>query len=262
MKNYYVYKYVFDNSVIYVGLTDNLKRRVKEHASGIGLESKFLPYLDTVEIYYHKCSNATEMKALEALLINHYKPMLNVVNVEPGDSTVITNVDWELYNENNFTEHLNEELQKYNKLLKSNKTRIANYQSKQEELIMRMNHLRPFYSHVARYVDFLAKNPYAYIAIPRTQLPKEDFLFVGNRLVSSWYDEQELDGDNCNVQLSGEFMRELFAIVHYDDWINKTMDMIGNDECRDLAIKIANLSSTNKKLEQKISNLKSELIGI
>lgn len=259
MKNYYVYKYVVDDNIIYVGLTDNLKRRIKEHASGVGLESKFLPYLETAKIYYHECSNATEMKALESLLINHYKPILNIVDVEPGESTVTTNINWQIYNENEFAEHLNDELQKYNKQLKSNKTRITNYQAKQEELILRMNYLRPFYSHVARYVDFLAKNPYATITIPRAQLPKEDFLFVCNRLVSVWYDEQDMDGNNCNVQLSGEFMRELFAVVHQDDWIDRTMDMVGNNECRDLANKIANLNRTNHRLQLRIQNLKNEL---
>ena len=262
MKNYYVYKYVVDNEIIYIGLTDNLQRRIKEHASGVGLESKFLPYLENALIYYHKCGNETEMRALESLLINHYKPTLNVIDVNPGESTITTNVDWQLYCEDQFADHLTYDLQKYQKLLKSNKTRIQNYQAKQEELILRMNYLRPFYSHVANYMDWLARNPYASLSIPRRYLPKEDFLFVSKRLVETWYDEQEMQGDDCLVQFSGEFLRELFAVGHQDDWIEKTMDMVGNNECRALAVKIANLSSTNKKLEEKIQMLKSEIIEL
>ena len=72
--SYFVYKYVYNNKIIYIGLTDDMKRRVYEHASGVGIESKFLPYLDNVEIYYHQCGNETEMRALESLLINHFKP--------------------------------------------------------------------------------------------------------------------------------------------------------------------------------------------
>lgn len=262
MKNYYVYKYVVDDNIIYIGLTNNLKRRVKEHASGIGLESKFSPYLEHATIYYHQCCNETEMRALEKLLINHYKPILNVVDVCDGDSTITTNIEWYVYDENEFTDHLQCELQKYSKALKANKTRIANYQTKQEDLICQMNYLRPFYSHVLSYVDALARNPYALVPIPRRHLPENDALFVANRLVKLWYDEQDMQNDVCRVQFSGEFLREIFAVCHQDDWIERTMDMIGNDQCRELSARIANLSTTNKKLENKIAILRAELANI
>ena len=260
MKNYYVYKYVHNNEIIYIGLTDNLQRRIKEHASGIGIESKFLPYKDESIIYFHRCGNETEMKALESLLINRHKPILNVIDSNPGESTITTNVDWLIYNEDQFSDHLTYDLQKYQKQLKSNKTRIQNYQAKQEELILRMNYLRPFYGYVDKYVEWLARNPYSSLSIPRCHLPKEDFVFVANRLVNIWYDEQEMCGDNCLVQFSGEFLRELFAVHNRDNWIEQTMDMVGNNECRALALKMANLSATNKKLEYKIAVLNRELI--
>ena len=106
MKNYYVYKYVVDNEIVYIGLTNDLRRRINEHASGIGLESKFIPYLDKSVIYYHKCGNETEMTALESLLINQHKPVLNIIDVEDGESTITTNIDWQLYNENDFTDDI------------------------------------------------------------------------------------------------------------------------------------------------------------
>ena len=259
MKHYYVYKYVVNSEIIYIGLTDNLQRRIKEHASGVGLESKFLPYLDIADIYYHECGNETEMKALESLLINHYKPILNVVDVEPGESTANINVTWEKYDENKMTSEINDDLLHYNKLLKSNKTRILNYQAKQEALVNKMNKLRPFYSYIVSSFDELARNPYLYLQIPRNNLPMEDSLYVENRLVSVWYDEQDMRNDICFVQLSGEFLREFFAVRHHENWIEKTMDMIGNNECRALAVKIANLSRTNEKLKLKIAELKQEL---
>jgi predicted GIY-YIG superfamily endonuclease len=261
MKNYYVYKYVVDGNIIYVGLTDNLRRRIKEHASGVGLESKFLPYLETADIYYHRCGNKTEMKALESLLINTYKPILNVVDVETGESTISTSIDWQSYCENEFKEALDYDLQKYSKSLKSNKTRIANYQIRQEQLVSEMNSLRSFYSYAASHIDALARNPYASFSIPRSCLPNGDAIFVSTRLVPVWYDEQDMQGDVCLVQFSGEFLRELFAVSHQDDWIERTMDMVGNNECRELSERIANLSATNKKLEQKILSLKNELLG-
>jgi hypothetical protein len=59
--SYFVYKYVCDGDVIYVGKTDDIHRRVVEHASGQGLEEKFVPYLGRCDIYFHECGNEVEM---------------------------------------------------------------------------------------------------------------------------------------------------------------------------------------------------------
>ena len=75
--NHFVYKYVYNGAVIYVGLTDNIIRRVAEHASGQGLEAKFLPYLATnggpiiaVAVENEYGSYGNDKKYLTAIAVN------------------------------------------------------------------------------------------------------------------------------------------------------------------------------------------------
>lgn len=72
----FVYKYVYDGEIIYIGKNDNeLKKRIIQHKS----EPKFKPYLNA-EIYYISLANKAESKGMESLLINKYKPVLNVID--------------------------------------------------------------------------------------------------------------------------------------------------------------------------------------
>lgn len=49
---YYIYKYVYDGEVIYVGKTDSdLNARIRSHAA----EFKFQKYIDKANIFYYEC---------------------------------------------------------------------------------------------------------------------------------------------------------------------------------------------------------------
>ena len=73
MRGFYCYKWIVDDEVVYVGKTINLESRFyQEMRSG-----KFMPYLDA-DIYVVEFPNASEMDAVEKLLINKYQPTLNV----------------------------------------------------------------------------------------------------------------------------------------------------------------------------------------
>lgn len=86
---HYVYKYVHNDEIIYIGKNDtNLESRIKQHER----ERKFKKYLSS-DIYYIELSNRAESKALEALLINKYKPKLNVVDVYETSSNLIQFVE-------------------------------------------------------------------------------------------------------------------------------------------------------------------------
>lgn len=75
----YVYKYVNDGEIIYIGKADSgLQRRIDEHAA----EDRFRAYPD-VEIFCMKLNNAAETTCMEMLLINKYKPVLNIKDKYP-----------------------------------------------------------------------------------------------------------------------------------------------------------------------------------
>ena len=75
MKEHGIYKYVYDGEIIYIGKTDrSILGRVRDHAK----EAKFLPYLGNAEIYFFHCEDSIQTDIYEKVLINKYKPILNV----------------------------------------------------------------------------------------------------------------------------------------------------------------------------------------
>lgn len=73
MKGFFCYKWVVDDDVVYIGKTVNPESRFYQEMR----EDKFAPYLDA-DIYIVEFPNASEMDAIEKLLINKYQPDLNV----------------------------------------------------------------------------------------------------------------------------------------------------------------------------------------
>ena len=64
MDNFYIYKYVDNkNNIIYIGKTNNIDRRIKEHK-----KDKLKNF--NGDIYYFTCSNKINMDMLEYVLIN------------------------------------------------------------------------------------------------------------------------------------------------------------------------------------------------
>ena len=85
---YYIYKYVRDGEVKYIGKTVDMWRRFSNHKK----ETKFQNLNFTAQdVYYIKCVSKTQMDVLELLLINKYMPELNVV-AKPKDNAVFTSV--------------------------------------------------------------------------------------------------------------------------------------------------------------------------
>ena len=77
-QGFYLYKYVLKNTnePIYIGLTIHLEQRIKQHSK----EPQFQSFLKKTKIHFCECANEREMKCLEMLLINYYKPILNIVD--------------------------------------------------------------------------------------------------------------------------------------------------------------------------------------
>ena len=94
-QNFYLYKYVFNDNIVYIGQTTSLKRRVQQHT-----QDKLYNFKG--EIYYTNCGSKKELDLLEAILINKYKPEFNIThkNREDLNYDLIKdnlNLDWILY---------------------------------------------------------------------------------------------------------------------------------------------------------------------
>lgn len=94
-KEHGIYKYVYNDEVIYVGKTDaenGFKKRIECHKREHEL-------FNQSKIYIHLCRDQTETDSLETILINAYKPMLNKAKIY--DYEIIPPklewIQWELY---------------------------------------------------------------------------------------------------------------------------------------------------------------------
>lgn len=95
--SYYIYKYEYDDRVIYIGKTDSdLKNRIRNHSK----ECKFQKYLDKAKIYCYECKNPAHTALLEIYYINKYKPELNVsMKYDDNLELSIEDVQWVLIDE-------------------------------------------------------------------------------------------------------------------------------------------------------------------
>ncbi len=88
-----VYKYVNNNVILYIGKTNNLKRRIAEHAKEQNFQN--INY----QIYYFKCANSVEMDAYEYFLINKYHPKYNIaLNNKDIHIQSLIEPEWKIYN--------------------------------------------------------------------------------------------------------------------------------------------------------------------
>lgn len=91
MATNYIYKYVRNNEIIYIGKTKNLQQRHRQHLQ----EDKFL---NNDKLYYFICETSNIMDLYETALINKYHPILNIADNYTTLNIEITEPDWLLYN--------------------------------------------------------------------------------------------------------------------------------------------------------------------
>ena len=91
--SFYIYKYVENNEIIYIGQTVSIHRRIDEHRS-----SSDKLYNFQGEIYYFECNNKIEMDSYEYFLINKYHPKYNVLYNNDNLSLNIEEPIWIKYN--------------------------------------------------------------------------------------------------------------------------------------------------------------------
>lgn len=87
---YYIYKYVQNNKIIYIGQTTDLERRIKEHT-----KDKLKDFKG--QIYYFECPNKTSMDSWEYMLINKYHPQYNSALNNLKEKINIKEPEWVLF---------------------------------------------------------------------------------------------------------------------------------------------------------------------
>ena len=87
---YYVYKYVENDKIIYIGQTTDLEKRIYNHT-----KDKLANFKG--QIYYFKCPNKTAMNSWEYCLINKYHPKYNIALNNSNTSINIEEPQWILY---------------------------------------------------------------------------------------------------------------------------------------------------------------------
>ena len=104
---YYVYKYIENNNIVYIGQTINLKARITAH--------KYDQLKDfNGEIFYTELNTKQEMDLIELILINQFHPIYNTKNLIPTINTKLeNNLVWQNYKDFNPTIDNNISHEKY-----------------------------------------------------------------------------------------------------------------------------------------------------
>ena len=76
---HFVYKYVYNNTIIYVGKAKNsLKRRLNQHGTHQdNIDKEFHDYINDSDIYYLEFDSSIICDMVETCLINMYNPVCN-----------------------------------------------------------------------------------------------------------------------------------------------------------------------------------------
>ena len=124
LKEQVLYKYVYDNEIIYIGKSKtSIKSRVQKHSK----EDKFHPFLKKVHIYVwfsemESYQNRTsEIDLLERALIIKYKPVLNVQykDTSLSESFTINDLFWITYDEYLFQKEQKAKAKKQKKIMEN-----------------------------------------------------------------------------------------------------------------------------------------------
>lgn len=96
---HYVYKYVLNDEIIYIGKCDSvLESRLNQHGkTGDNIDKKYWKDIKASDIYYCTLANATMSDVVESELINRYKPKCNTAKISDWDGLKLPEPNWERY---------------------------------------------------------------------------------------------------------------------------------------------------------------------
>lgn len=93
---HYVYKYVLDGQVIYIGKCDkNLSQRLYAHGrKGDNISERWHKEINDSDIYYIECANAIMSDVVESELIRRYKPKCNKAKMSDWSGIPFSEPSW------------------------------------------------------------------------------------------------------------------------------------------------------------------------
>ncbi|MBQ2183491.1 MAG: GIY-YIG nuclease family protein [Lachnospiraceae bacterium] len=254
-----VYKYIFENTVIYVGKTNDIVRRMAEHASGLGLEKKFLDY-PNADVFVHKCGSEAEMDFLEKALIYFYKPRLNENDADSGEITFEISLEWlpvDLLLDRAF----DAEIMSIRKQISANETRIKRYQKEADDISKSLKPLSDFCSFLENNREMLETHgPICdFIGLQERNVPNFNSMYVGDIYVKNIFERIERrDGDCLWVKFTDDFLKAFYVYSWRKDWVDTSLNNAGRSKRNKLYEKITNLSRKNTESENKLKSLLKE----
>lgn len=107
---HYVYKYVYNNEIIYIGKNDtNLYSRLKQHGKcGDNIPEEGWDEINNSDIFYCELANATMSDVVESELIRRYKPKYNKAKMSEWSGVLFVEPEWKKAFEKNNEEALKE----------------------------------------------------------------------------------------------------------------------------------------------------------
>lgn len=108
----YVYKYVYNNEIIYIGKTDkSLPRRLNQHGkNGDNIDSKYWDKINNSDIYYCYANNRTMSDVIESELIRRYKPICNKAKKSDWSGIEFIEPKWYFFDKNIMNEIKNQKI--------------------------------------------------------------------------------------------------------------------------------------------------------
>lgn len=100
-QKYYVYRFLSENSIIYVGRSTNIHNRMKKHFTKGHLPKQCYDSVDKIE--YCVLDSEISMVMAELYFINKWKPIYNTADIYRGQVLNLQefeNLQWEIYDRN------------------------------------------------------------------------------------------------------------------------------------------------------------------
>lgn len=97
--NHFVYKYVYNGEIIYIGKTDGpLEDRLRQHGkNGDNIPSEYHEEINNSTIYYFRVANSIMSDVVESELIRRHNPRLNKAKKSEWDGMDFPEPKWKKY---------------------------------------------------------------------------------------------------------------------------------------------------------------------